>query len=221
VRALDFWRATEVLGPGTPEQLLTAYAVAGGLPRYLAVVPGAEDPGGRLAAACLDPHGPLFDEPRAILAQELEVPHTYFSILSALASGPRPWGDLVLRSGVESSRLARYLQTLEDLGLVTRRVPVTDAGGVSRDRLYAIEDIARGWVRRTGHAAATRVGSWWGPALDEFRVSGARTREEIDIVGMARGRVTVIGEVRWRSKPLDVGILGDIRLVGLEELVAG
>lgn len=255
VRALDFWRAREILGPGSPEQQLTAFAIAGGLPRYLVEVAGAEDPLTRLASLCLDPHGSLFDEPRAILAQELEVPHTYFSILAALASGPQAWGDVVARSGVESGRLTRYLQTLESLGLVTTRVPVTERDTTGRNRLYEIEDgflrfwfrfvfpfqgdleaglapatvltseilpdladhlaptieaIVRGWVRRTGWAGATRIGSWWGPAIDEFRATGERTREEIDVVGMARGRVTLVGEVRWRNKPMDVGILGEI-----------
>jgi uncharacterized protein len=263
VRALDFWHATEMLGPGPPEQLLTAYAIAGGLPRYLAEVSGVEDPVERLVAACLDPHGSLFDEPRSILAQELEVPHTYFSILAALAAGPLSWGDLVSRSGVESSHLARYLKTLEGLDLVGSRVPVTDVGKTTRSRLYEIEDgflrfwfrfvfpfqadleaglppaavlgsevrprladhlaptiegIARGWARRTGLAGATRIGSWWGPALDEFRTSGARMREEIDVVGIARGRVVLVGEVRWRNRPMDVGILGEIERFKLPAL---
>lgn len=262
VRSLDFWSAREILGPGTPEQLLTAYAIAGGLPRYLVEVAGAEDPVAHLASLALDPHGPLFDEPRAILAQELEVPHTYFSILSVLASGPKPWADLAARSGVESTRLTRYIQTLESLGLITARVPVTDVV-IGRNRLYeledgflrfwfrfvfpfqadleaglapasvlsseilpdladhlapAIEEIARGWVRRAGFAGATRVGSWWGPALATFRSTGERTREEIDIVGIARGRVTVVGEVRWRNKPMDVGILGELERFKLPAL---
>lgn len=262
VRPLDFWSAREILGHGTPEQLLTAYAVAGGLPRYLAEVAGAADPVARLSSLCLDPHGPLFDEPRAILAQELEVPHTYFSILSVLASGPQPWRTLVSRSGVESTHLARYLRTLENLGLVTSKAPVTDTA-VGRNKLYelddgflrfwfrfvfpfqadleaglaaatvlsteirpdlaghlapAIEEIARDWVRRTGFAGATRVGSWWGPALDVFRASGERTSEEIDVVGIARGRVSVVGEVRWRSEPMGAGILGEIERFKLPAL---
>ena len=262
VRALDFWKAREILGPAEPELLLTAYAIAGGLPRYLAEVAGAEDPVARLASVCLDPHGPLFDEPRAVLAQELEVPHTYFSILAVLASGPQPWADLTSRSGVDSTSMTRYLRTLESLGLVSPRAPITDTA-VGRNRLYELEDgflrfwfrfvfpfqadleaglspaivlaseilpeladhlaptieeIVRGWVRRTGFAGATRVGSWWGPALDELRATGERTREEIDVVGVARGRVTVVGEVRWRSRPMDVGILGEIERFKLPAL---
>jgi AAA+ ATPase superfamily predicted ATPase len=263
VRALDFWTARAILGDVEPEQLLTAYAVAGGLPRYLAEVAGAEDPVKRMVALCLDPHGPLFDEPRAILAQELEVPHTYFSILAALAAGRQPWGALASRSRVDSDRLGRYLRTLESLGLVAAHVPVTDTSGTSRNRLYglddgflrfwfrfvfpfqadleaglapatvfeseivpdlgdhlapAIEELVRDWVRRTGMEGATRVGSWWGPALDGFRATNERTTEEIDVVGIARRRVVLIGEVRWRSRPMDVGILGEIERFKLPAL---
>jgi AAA+ ATPase superfamily predicted ATPase len=255
VRALDFWRAREILGPGTPEQLLTAYAVAGGLPRYLAEIAGSADAVGRMVELALDAHGPLFDEPRAILAQELEVPHTYFSILAVLARGPQTWGDITMRSRVDGDRLGRYLKTLESLGIVAIRSPITDATGSGRKRLYelsdgflrfwfrfvfpfqadleaglspsvvmeneiapdladhlapAIEGVAREWVRRRRIGGATRVGSWWGPSLDELRATSERQTEEIDIVGTARGKVTVIGEVRWRSKSMDVGVLGEI-----------
>jgi hypothetical protein len=263
VRPLDFWRAREILGDGTPEQLLTAYAIAGGLPRYLTEVAGAEDPVARMADSCLDRYGPLFDEPRAILAQELEVPHTYFSILSGLASGRRPWGDLASRSKVETERLGKYLRTLESLDLVRTRAPVTDTGGTRRNRLYELEDgflrfwfrfvfpfqadleagvapstvltseivpelgehlapafeeIVRDWVRHHGIAGATQVGSWWGPALDRFRASKERTNEEIDLVGMARRRVVLIGEARWSDRPMDVGILGQIERYKLPAL---
>lgn len=263
IRALDFWHAKEILGDGDPEQLLTAYSIAGGMPRYLAEVAGAADPVERMAALCLDPHGALFDEPRSILAQELDVPHVYFSLLSVLASGPQPWGVLSSRSKVDSDRLGRYLRTLENLGIVTTKVPVTDPERAGRNRLYEISDgflrfwfrfvfpfqadleaglapatvleteilpelashiapgikeVARDWIRRTGVGGATRVGSWWGPALDEFRASNERTSEEIDIVGIARSRVTVVGEVRWRSRPMDVDVLGEIERFKLPAL---
>jgi len=207
-----------------------------------------------MVSLALDPHGPLFDDPRSILAQELDVPHTYFSILAVLARGPQPWGAISKRSRVEGDRLGKYLRTLESLDVVSVRAPVTDVAG-SRNSLYeladgflrfwfrfvfpfqadleaglapavvvaseiepelaghiapAIEEVARDWVRRAGVGGATRIGAWWGPALDEFRATNERQSEEIDVVGTARGKVTVIGEVRWRSKAMDRGILGEI-----------
>jgi AAA+ ATPase superfamily predicted ATPase len=263
IRALDFWRAKEILGPGEPQQLLTAFAIAGGLPRYLAEVAGATDPIARLTELALDPHGPLFDEPRSILAQELEVPHTYFSILAVLSSGPQPWGNISKRSRIEADRLGKYLKTLENLGIVSVKSPVTDPDGTERNKLYelgdgflrfwfrfvfpfqadleagldpravlqseiepeladhiapSIEEIVRDWVRRTGVGDATRIGSWWGPSLDEFRATNERQVEEIDVVGTARRRVTVIGEVRWRNTRMDVGILGEIERFKLPAL---
>src|SRR4051794_5131751 len=46
------------------------------------------------------------------------------------------------------------------------------------------ERLCREWARRTG--AATRVGSWWGNALNELRREGTRQTEEIDVVALSR-----------------------------------
>ncbi|MEX1172008.1 MAG: ATP-binding protein [Chloroflexota bacterium] len=255
VRPLDFWEARLVLGDGPADRLLTAFGVAGGMPRYLTELAGAANPVARLARLSLDPLGALFDEPRAILGQELEAPAVYFSLLSALASGPAGYGDIQRRSHVGYDKIGRYLATLEALGLVTPLFPVTDTQRVSHARLYTLsdgflrfwfryvfpfqadleagldarvviddvilptlashlaptmEDIARSWVRRARLGNATRVGAWWGPALNAFRQSGERSTEEIDIVGLRGKQVTLVGEVRWRSDRMDVSVLGDL-----------
>jgi AAA+ ATPase superfamily predicted ATPase len=255
VRPLDFWEARLLLGDGPAERLLTAFGIAGGMPRYLTELAGAPHPVVRLAELSLHPLGALFDEPRAILAQELEAPAVHFSLLSALAAGPAGYGEIQKRSRVDYDKVGRYLATLEALGLVTPHLPVTDVKRVSHSRLYAlsdgflrfwfryvfpfqpdleagldprvviegeilptlgshlaptIEEIARAWVRRAGIANATRVGAWWGPSLNELRRTNERSSEEIDIVGMRGKRVVLVGEVRWRSDPMDVGILGEL-----------
>jgi len=263
VRPFDFWEARLVLGEGPGERLLTAFGIAGGMPRYLAELAGADDPVARLAELALNPLGALFDEPRAILGQELEAPAVYFSLLSALAAGPAGYGEIQKRSRVDYDKVGRYLATLEALGLVTPRFPVTDPDRVSHSRLYAladgflrfwfryvfpfqpdlesgldprvvieneirptlashlaptIEEIARAWVRRARLANATRVGAWWGPSLNELRRTKERSTEEIDIVGMRGKQVVLVGEVRWRSDPMDVGILGDLERYKLPAL---
>ena len=78
------------------------------------------------------------------------------------------------------------------------------------------EEFCRRWTR--ANSAVTRVGSWWGPSLNSLRRSGTRSSEEIDIVGVARGRVAVVGEARWRNTKMDVDYLADIEQFKLPAL---
>ena len=73
------------------------------------------------------------------------------------------------------------------------------------------EDWCRSWARTNLGGRARTVGAWWGPALDSLRRNKERTSEEIDIVGVGRGRVTVVGEAKWQNKPLDYSVLKDLR----------
>lgn len=83
----------------------------------------------------------------------------------------------------------------------------------------AFEALCRRWVRTRLGDRASRVGSWWGPALNELRASGERADEEIDVVGMSRGRVTVVGECKWTAKPISVSLLGEVERLKLPALV--
>ncbi len=84
------------------------------------------------------------------------------------------------------------------------------------------EEICRQWVRSNLAAVAQRVGVWWGPAAHTLRdVDGGRQGEEIDVVGLrgATKTVTLIGECRWRSRPMDREPLYDLRTFKLPALV--
>jgi AAA+ ATPase superfamily predicted ATPase len=72
------------------------------------------------------------------------------------------------------------------------------------------EELCREHVRASMGASVSKVGRWWGNALDSLRRNGERSSEEIDVVGLARGRVGVIGEVKWTTKPLGPAILRDL-----------
>ena len=74
----------------------------------------------------------------------------------------------------------------------------------------AFEQLCRRWTRTNMGGTASRVGSWWGPALNRLRRSGERESEEIDVVGTRRGRVSVLGECKWTTKPLSVKILREL-----------
>ncbi|MGH3939909.1 MAG: ATP-binding protein [Pseudonocardiaceae bacterium] len=72
------------------------------------------------------------------------------------------------------------------------------------------ELLCRAHVRGTIGVSVSRVGRWWGHARHDLRRAGRRSTEEIDLVGLARNRVVLVGEAKWTSKPLDVSILRDL-----------
>lgn len=256
VQPFDFAQALSFLGAFSPVQAVERYAIAGGMPRYLTEFSSAQPLADLVVERVLNRLGPLFNEPRTILAQELVTPHSYFSILAALAEGAATWGDVLARSGVSSDSLGKYLATLVQLRIIEGRQPVTETSRDARRRHYQIrdgflrfwfrfvfplqaeleegldpaevyaselqpylsgfiapifEEIARAWVRRHAGRGVRRVGPWWGSAAHALRRTGARTSEEIDIVATSGRTVSLIGECRWRSDPMDVMILKELR----------
>jgi AAA+ ATPase superfamily predicted ATPase len=80
------------------------------------------------------------------------------------------------------------------------------------------ESLCRRWVRRSLGGRATLVGPWWGRALDRLRAAGERGSEEIDIVGAARSRVTIVGECKWTSGRMTAKVLDDLERFKLPAL---
>jgi AAA+ ATPase superfamily predicted ATPase len=78
------------------------------------------------------------------------------------------------------------------------------------------ESLCREWTRQ--ELGVSRVGSWWGNALNELRRTGERQSEEIDVVGLQRSAVTVAGECKWTSGQLTARVLEDIETYKLPAL---
>src|SRR5205085_946476 len=60
------------------------FAIAGGMPRYLSALAGGRSLRDVVCRQVLDRNGPLWDEARVVIEQELREPKVYFSILAAL-----------------------------------------------------------------------------------------------------------------------------------------
>jgi AAA+ ATPase superfamily predicted ATPase len=144
------WKEIQAFAEGwSVEDRIRAWAVLGGIPYYLREI----DPGAGLAEtirrAVLYPDGLLRDEPRFLLSQEsrLRDVATYMSCLRAIAAGVTRLNEIAQRVGRARSEEARpFLETLEEMGLVERRYPVTRSRG--RKVSYAIADpFLRFWFR--------------------------------------------------------------------------
>ncbi|MGH2894644.1 MAG: ATP-binding protein [Solirubrobacteraceae bacterium] len=233
-------------------EMVERYAVAGGMSLYLDELGRDGTLRQRACARVLDPRGPLFNDPREVLEEELRSPGVYYSLLEELSSGRKSLADLAAALGRRTPDLQGYLRTLRGMQVVDRHAPVTAREdernhrwelsdgfmrfwfrfvfpyqedlktGLAPGVLYreeiepqladhvspTFEILCRQWVLRTGRA--TRIGAWWGNALNEHRRTKTRTTEEVDVVGLARSVVTLVGECKWTKGQMPLSVLEDL-----------
>jgi AAA+ ATPase superfamily predicted ATPase len=134
-----------------PIQVLEAWAVVGGMPYYLQAFSGDQDVMANIRYQILDHlQGRLFNEPRLLLMEELREPRNYFSILRAIAQGKTRLNEITQEAGVgDVNTTGRYLDILQQMRLITRRVPVTESQPEkSKKGIYQVDDhFLRFWFR--------------------------------------------------------------------------
>jgi AAA+ ATPase superfamily predicted ATPase len=146
VRPLEFARAADFLSEHPPLVAFERYAITGGMPLYLAKL----SPGSVRSTVCsevLDRDGPLWNEGRSAIEQELREPRVYFAILEALSNGDKELNEIAQPMKIEGSVVSKYLQTLMDLRIVGRHVAL-GAKPLSRAGHWRLEDpFLRFWFR--------------------------------------------------------------------------
>jgi hypothetical protein len=151
LRPLDLPSSSLFFPNYTPDEKFLAWSILGGMPYYLRTFTDQQDIFANIRQHILDARtGSLFSEPRLLLMEELREPRNYFSILRAIAQGRTRLNEITQASGVsEATTVARYLDILQQLRLITRRVPATeDQPEKSKKGLYQIDDhFLRFWFR--------------------------------------------------------------------------
>jgi AAA+ ATPase superfamily predicted ATPase len=137
------YRDAALFFPGyPPREKMTAYAVLGGLPSYLEQFDPLRSIEENVRTTVLRPNTYLSEEPDWLLRQELRRDVTYGSILRAVAKGERKPSDIARAIGRTSAQdVGLALETLRDLNLLLREVPVTEERSArSRNSLYILAD---------------------------------------------------------------------------------
>jgi uncharacterized protein len=144
---LKFLDAQAFFPAYTPEDRLRAYAVYGGTPAYLQIIRPENTLDTNILDNILERGAPLYDEVSFLLQQELRERRNYFAVLQAIASGHTRQNEIKQATGLEN--IAPYLETLQQLRLVERSVPVTESQPhKSRRGLYRLKDnFLRFWFR--------------------------------------------------------------------------
>lgn len=131
------------------EKLIELYSVIGGIPKYIEIFDPQKNVFENIKEHILEKKGYLYAEPRFILSEEVSETTTYFSILKTIASGQHKMGNIASRLMTSTQNLTGYFNMLIDLGILERRVPVTEAmPEKSKMGLYFIRDnFFRFWFR--------------------------------------------------------------------------
>ncbi|MEN6482520.1 MAG: ATP-binding protein [Anaerolineaceae bacterium] len=124
-----------------------AYAVYGGTPAYLHTLQPQQSLKENILDGILSRGSFLYDEVHFLLQQELREPRNYFAILQAIAAGKTRLNEIKQATGIEGA--TAYLNTLQQLHLVERLVPVTESQPQkSRRGIYHLKDhYLRFWFR--------------------------------------------------------------------------
>ncbi len=124
------------------EALVKTYAVLDGMPEYLLRFDPSLSPEENIRRGFFE-RGFLYSEAEFLLRYELRDLSTYNTILEAVSYGHRSFGEIRNATGIEGSKLPRYISTLIELGILRREVPVTLKGREKirrRNARYSIAD---------------------------------------------------------------------------------
>lgn len=151
-------------------ELVSAYALWGGMPRYWEL---AESFGAAFDMAAdtliLDPSGPLHEEPNRLLLEETPPLTAVRTLLDVIGGGAHRISEIASRLGRPASSLSGPIATLVAMGLVERETPFGSHPKSGKRSLYRIADpFLRQWFRvvaphRALLAAAppeTRLAHW-------------------------------------------------------------
>jgi len=125
LQPLPFSSLTDFFPDWTAAELVNLYAVVGGIPAYLEWMDPERSFIDNLHQVVLSPGSMFLAEPRFLLYDEVREPRTYLAILKSIGAGGHSLRDISKKSLVSTTHLSAYLNTLQELRIVERRLPAT------------------------------------------------------------------------------------------------
>ncbi|MBI5061816.1 MAG: ATP-binding protein, partial [Candidatus Aenigmarchaeota archaeon] len=132
----------------TFEQLVEAYSILGGIPRYLEEFDSKISIDENIKRKVLDKTSFLYNEPINLLFEEFRTPAPYISILLAITQGYMKFGEIADVSKIQGHKLPKYLAVLERVQIIEKEIPVTENKIRAKTTSYKIRDnFYRFWFK--------------------------------------------------------------------------
>ncbi|MDR0876690.1 MAG: ATP-binding protein [Treponema sp.] len=123
----------------TLEQKALVYGISGGIPKYLELINDSLSIKNNIIKNYLIITGYLYEEPVNLLKQELREPAKYNMIIEAIAKGATRMNDISTKTGLDSSAVSNYINSLISLGILRKESAVTEEKN-KRKTLYRLAD---------------------------------------------------------------------------------
>ena len=149
VRPLRFGYLPEVFAVDEARDLVSMYALWGGMPRYWELAePFGRDLDAAVDTLVLDPAGPLHGEPDRLLLEETPPVTALRPLLDTIGAGVHRVSEIAGRLGRPASSLSRPLASLIEMDFVRRETPFGSSPKSGKRSLYRINDpFMRLWFR--------------------------------------------------------------------------
>ena len=123
------------------KELIEKYAVTGGIPKYIESFKAEDNIFNEIKNHIMNKQSYLYEEPNFLLQNEVLEVGSYFSIIKSIAAGNRKLGNISSNLSVSPTNLSKYLQTLINLDILEREVPITESNPEkSKKGQYKIKD---------------------------------------------------------------------------------
>lgn len=147
LKALPYETLIELFPKRSAAERVAIYGVAGGVPAYLELFTRESTFAKALKEHCLALGSIMLSDPAVIIYEQLTEPQSYESILSAIASGAHGWRDIAKMAGIKETNLSHYLNVLQELELVEKRLPILSKPSSRKGRYYICDPFLRFYYR--------------------------------------------------------------------------
>ena len=138
---IPFKYYSEFFGNVDEKKLIELYSVTGGVPKYIEMFNGNKTIFASISQNILNKQSFLYEEPNFLLKNEVAEVGSYFSIIKTIAQGNHKLSKISTVLEVPQTGLSKYLQTLINLDILEREVPITESNPEkSKKGLYKIKD---------------------------------------------------------------------------------
>jgi len=108
-----------------PDALVALYAILGGMPAYLEMFDPNLSLSDNIRNTLLTPSSLLQADAMLFLHEQFDEPRNYAAIMEAVAHNNRTRKEIAAYTELPTDSVGRYLNTLVELGILERRLPVT------------------------------------------------------------------------------------------------